>query len=107
MSPRTHCQATWTHLIDDLCTLVQSSSSGGEPPGGGGHDDQRDRFFFAILQTTMPYGHFLLPRLIKERRDTKKLRRFVAAASTGQEAYSLADASARGGVEATGTFRFS
>jgi chemotaxis protein methyltransferase CheR len=32
----------------------------------------------------------LLPRLIEERRDTKKLRFWSAAASTGQEAYSLA-----------------
>ena len=32
----------------------------------------------------------LLPRLMEERRDTKKLRFWSAAASTGQEAYSLA-----------------
>ncbi len=32
----------------------------------------------------------LLPRLKQDRRDTKKLRFWSAAASTGQEAYSLA-----------------
>ena len=76
--------------INDLCALLRATRADrSRPPGGRGDDDQRD----LLLPRSRPYDAIetvLLPRLKEERRDTKKLRFWSAAASTGQEAYSLA-----------------
>lgn len=76
--------------IDDLCSLIQSS---GRPEVG--HQvveamTTNETYFFRDPSHYDAIRTILLPRLTKERRDTKKLRFWSAASSTGQEAYSLA-----------------
>jgi len=76
--------------INDLCTLINAT-----------RETQVARQVVEAMTTNETYffrdpAHYdairtvLLPRLKEERRDTKKLRFWSAAASTGQEAYSLA-----------------
>ncbi len=76
--------------IDDLCSLIQSSHL----PDVGHRVVEamttNETYFFRDPSHYDAIRTVLLPRLIKERRDTKKLRFWSAAASTGQEAYSLA-----------------
>jgi chemotaxis methyl-accepting protein methylase len=77
--------------IDDLCTLMQSSR---QPEVG--HQvveamTTNETYFFRDPSHYDAIRTVLLPRMIKEERgDTKKLRFWSAASSTGQEAYSLA-----------------
>ncbi len=76
--------------IDDLCVLIQSSR---RPEIG--HQvveamTTNETYFFRDPCHYDAIRTVLLPRLIKERGDTKKLRFWSAASSTGQEAYSLA-----------------
>jgi chemotaxis protein methyltransferase CheR len=76
--------------INDLCALLKATRE----PGVGRQVVEamttnetyffRDPAHYEAIRTT------LLPRLREDRRDTKKLRFWSAAASTGQEAYSLA-----------------
>ena len=49
-----------------------------------------ETYFFRDPAQYAAIRNVLLPRLMEERRDTRKLRFWSAAASTGQEAYSLA-----------------
>jgi chemotaxis protein methyltransferase CheR len=76
--------------INDLCALLQAT-----------RETEIDRQVVEAMTTNETYffrdpAHYeaiktvLLPRLKEERRDTRKLRFWSAAASTGQEAYSLA-----------------
>lgn len=76
--------------INDLCSLISAT-----------RETQVARQVVEAMTTNETYffrdpAHYdairtaLLPRLKEERRDTKKLRFWSAAASTGQEAYSLA-----------------
>ena len=76
--------------INDLCALLRVTA-----------DREVGRQVVEAMTTNETYffrdpGHYdairtaLLPRLREERRDTKKLRFWSAASSTGQEAYSLA-----------------
>ncbi|MFP5236753.1 MAG: CheR family methyltransferase [Acidobacteriota bacterium] len=76
--------------IDDLCTFIQTSR---QPEVG--HQvveamTTNETYFFRDPSHYDAIRNVLLPQLINERRDTKKLRFWSAAASTGQEAYSLA-----------------
>ena len=76
--------------IDDLCALIQSSR---RPEVG--HQvveamTTNETYFFRDPSHYDAIRTVLLPRLIKERGDTKKLGFWSAASSTGQEAYSLA-----------------
>jgi chemotaxis protein methyltransferase CheR len=76
--------------INDLCALLKATRE----PGVGRQVVEamttnetyffRDPAHYEAIRTT------LLPRLREDRGDTKKLRFWSAAASTGQEAYSLA-----------------
>ncbi|MFZ0337699.1 MAG: protein-glutamate O-methyltransferase CheR [Terracidiphilus sp.] len=76
--------------IDDLCALMQSSLQ----PEVGHHVVEamttNETYFFRDPSHYDAIRNVLLPRMIKERADTKKLRFWSAASSTGQEAYSLA-----------------
>lgn len=76
--------------INDLCALLRAT-----------HEPEIGRQVVEAMTTNETYffrdpAHYeairtaLLPRLRHERQDTKKLRFWSAAASTGQEAYSLA-----------------
>ncbi|MBK9169794.1 MAG: protein-glutamate O-methyltransferase CheR [Bryobacterales bacterium] len=76
--------------INDLCALLRATR---EPDVGRQVVEAmttnetyffRDPAHYEVIRTR------LLPRLREERRDTKKLRFWSAASSTGQEAYSLA-----------------
>jgi chemotaxis protein methyltransferase CheR len=76
--------------INDLCALLRASR--------GTETGQRvveamttnETYFFRDPAHYEAIRTVLLPRLKEDRRDTKKLRFWSAAASTGQEAYSLA-----------------
>ena len=76
--------------IDDLCALIQLSHH----PEVGHHVVEamttNETYFFRDLSQYDAIRTVLLPRLIEDRGDTKKLRFWSAASSTGQEAYSLA-----------------
>jgi chemotaxis protein methyltransferase CheR len=76
--------------INDLCAILKATS-----------DTEAGRRVAEAMTTNETYffrdpAHYdairtvLLPRLREDRRDTRKLRFWSAAASTGQEAYSLA-----------------
>src|ERR1700684_498043 len=76
--------------INDLCALIRAT-----------RETEVGRQVVEAMTTNETYffrdpAHYdairtvLLPRLREDRRDTKKLRFWSAAASTGQEAYSLA-----------------
>jgi chemotaxis protein methyltransferase CheR len=76
--------------INELCTLLH---------GAGDSDLGRqvveamttnETYFFRDPAQYEAIRKLLLPRLIAERKDTKRLRFWSAASSTGQEAYSLA-----------------
>jgi chemotaxis protein methyltransferase CheR len=75
--------------IDDLCTLIQSSHRP-EVSQVAEAMTTNETYFFRDPSHYDAIRTVLLPRLIKERLDTKKLRFWSAASSTGQEAYSLA-----------------
>lgn len=76
--------------IDDLCAFMQSSLQ----PEVGHHVAEamttNETYFFRDPSHYDAIRTVLLPRMIKERGDTRKLRFWSAASSTGQEAYSLA-----------------
>src|SRR5579871_1862507 len=76
--------------IDDLCALIQLSRH----PEVSHHVVEamttNETYFFRDPSQYDAIRTVLLPRLIEDRRDTKRLRFWSAASSTGQEAYSLA-----------------
>jgi len=76
--------------INDLCALMMATS---EPDIGRQVAEAmttNETYFFRDPAQYAAIRSKLLPRLKQERRDTKRLRFWSAAASTGQEAYSLA-----------------
>ena len=76
--------------IDDLCALIQLSRQ--EEVGHHVVEAMttNETYFFRDPSHYDAIRTVLLPRLIEDRGDTKKLRFWSAASSTGQEAYSLA-----------------
>jgi len=76
--------------IDSLCALLRATR---EPDLGRQVAEAmttNETYFFRDPAQYEAIRSVLLPRLKRERRDTRKLRFWSAAASTGQEAYSLA-----------------
>jgi chemotaxis protein methyltransferase CheR len=76
--------------INDLCALLQATR---QPDVGRQVVEAmttNETYFFRDPAHYDAIRTVLLPRLREERRDTRKLRFWSAAASTGQEAYSLA-----------------
>ncbi len=76
--------------IDDLCVLIQSCRQPEVNHRVVEAMTTNETYFFRDPSHYDAIRNVLLPRLIKEREDTKKLRFWSAASSTGQEAYSLA-----------------
>ena len=76
--------------IDDLCTLIQSSRQPEVSHQVVEAMTTNETYFFRDPSHYDAIRTVLLPRLIKDHQDTKKLRFWSAASSTGQEAYSLA-----------------
>ncbi len=76
--------------IDDLCALIQLSRH----PDVGQHVVEamttNETYFFRDPSQYDAIRTVLLPQLIEDRGETKTLRFWSAACSTGQEAYSLA-----------------
>ncbi|MGB6130319.1 MAG: protein-glutamate O-methyltransferase CheR [Acidobacteriaceae bacterium] len=76
--------------IDDLCALIQSSRQPELAHQVAEAMTTNETYFFRDPSHYCAIRTVLLPRLMEERRDSKKLRFWSAASSTGQEAYSLA-----------------
>jgi chemotaxis protein methyltransferase CheR len=76
--------------IDELCVLIQSSRQPEVSHRVVEAMTTNETYFFRDPSHYDAIRTVLLPRLIKERGDTKKMRFWSAASSTGQEAYSLA-----------------
>jgi chemotaxis protein methyltransferase CheR len=76
--------------INDLCALIRATR--GTEAGRQVVEAMttNETYFFRDPAQYDAIRKVLLPRLKEERRDTKRLRFWSAAASTGQEAYSLA-----------------
>jgi len=78
------------HSINDLCALLRATRQTGVSRQVVEAMTTNETYFFREPAHYDAIRSVLLPRLKEERRDTKKLRFWSAAASTGQEAYSLA-----------------
>ena len=76
--------------IDDLCALLKATCQTEISRQVVEAMTTNETYFFRDPAQYEAIRTVLLPRLIEERRDTKRLRFWSAAASTGQEAYSLA-----------------
>ncbi|MGO9094025.1 MAG: CheR family methyltransferase [Bryobacteraceae bacterium] len=76
--------------INDLCALLQATRGVEVGRQVAEAMTTNETYFFRDPSHYEAIRGVLLPRLKEERRDTKKLWLWSAAASTGQEAYSLA-----------------
>jgi chemotaxis protein methyltransferase CheR len=76
--------------INDLCALLQATCAAEVGRQVVEAMTTNETYFFRDPAHYEAIRTVLLPRLKEERRDTKRLRFWSAAASTGQEAYSLA-----------------
>jgi len=76
--------------INDLCSLLQGPQSGDVSRQVVEAMTTNETYFFRDPGQYEAIRSILLPRLIKERSDSRRLRFWSAASSTGQEAYSLA-----------------
>jgi chemotaxis protein methyltransferase CheR len=76
--------------INDLCALLRGTRQSDVDRQVVEAMTTNETFFFRDPAQYDAIRTVLLPRLKKERQDTRRLRFWSAAASTGQEAYSLA-----------------
>lgn len=76
--------------INDLCALIRATSRTGVCRQVVEAMTTNETYFFREPAHYDAIKTALLPRLKQDRQDTRKLRFWSAAASTGQEAYSLA-----------------
>lgn len=84
--------------INDLCALIRTSRATDVSLQVVEAMTTNETYFFRDPAHYDAIRTVLLPRLKQDRMDTKKLRFWSAAASTGQEAYSLAMALIDGGL---------
>ncbi len=75
---------------NDLCVLLRAKSSQGLGNRVAEAMTTNETYFFREPNQYEAIRTVLLPKLKEDRRDTRNLRFWSAAASTGQEAYSLA-----------------
>ncbi len=78
------------HTINDLCALIRDTSRSEVGRQVVEAMTTNETYFFREPSQYDAIRTVLLPRLIEERRETRRLRFWSAASSTGQEAYSLA-----------------
>jgi chemotaxis protein methyltransferase CheR len=76
--------------INDLCALLHATSGTAVSRQVVEAMTTNETYFFRDPAHYDAIKNVLLPKLREDRRDTKKLRFWSAASSTGQEAYSLA-----------------
>ena len=76
--------------INDLCALLQATRNQGVGRQVVEAMTTNETYFFRDPAHYEAIRTVLVPRLKEERQDSKRLRFWSAAASTGQEAYSLA-----------------
>ncbi len=76
--------------INDLCSLLQTAGKTEVNRRVAEAMTTNETYFFRDPAQYDAIRSVLLPRIREERRDTKKMRFWSAASSTGQEAYSLA-----------------
>lgn len=76
--------------MNDLCTVLHSRSNPSLDHQVAEAMTTNETYFFRDPSHYEAIRTILLPRLKEERRDTRTLRFWSAASSTGQEAYSLA-----------------
>lgn len=76
--------------INDLCALLQATRETGVGRQVVEAMTTNETYFFRDPGQYDAIRSVLLPKLKEDRRDSKRLRFWSAAASTGQEAYSLA-----------------
>jgi chemotaxis protein methyltransferase CheR len=76
--------------INELCVLIRSACHRDLGRQVAEAITTNETYFFRDPAQYWAIREVLLPRLIHERRDTRRLRFWSAASSTGQEAYSLA-----------------
>jgi chemotaxis protein methyltransferase CheR len=76
--------------LNDLCSLLQNGCSAELSQQVAEAMTTNETYFYRDPAHYEAFRTVLLPRLREERRDTRTLRIWSAAASTGQEAYSLA-----------------
>jgi chemotaxis protein methyltransferase CheR len=76
--------------LNDLCTILRAKRDIGLSHEVVEAMTTNETYFFRDPAQYEAIRTVLLPRLARERRETKTLRFWSAAASTGQEAYSLA-----------------
>lgn len=76
--------------INDLCALLRATREPAISRQVAEAMTTNETYFFRDPTHYEAIRNTLLPRLREDRRDVKKLRCWSAAASTGQEAYSLA-----------------
>ena len=76
--------------INELCALLQSNRHSEVARQVGEAMTTNETYFFREPGQYEAIRTVLLPRLMEERRTTRKMRFWSAAASYGQEAYSLA-----------------
>jgi len=84
--------------INDLCALLQATCAPAIDRQVVEAMTTNETYFFRDPAQYDAIRSVLLPQLKEERRDTRRLRFWSAAASTGQEAYSLAMLLAENGL---------
>jgi chemotaxis protein methyltransferase CheR len=76
--------------LNDLCNLLRATAPVGLRSRVVESMTTNETLFFRDLPIFEALQHHILPKLVESRRDTKRISIWSAAASSGQEAYSIA-----------------